>query len=60
MKHIQIDNHCIEDKVTSGVIFTSHVVSSHQRADVFTKSLVGIFYDPMCTKLGMIDLYAPD
>ena len=42
----------------SGVISTSHVTSSHQLADVFTKSLAGISYDTKCTKLGMFDLYA--
>ena len=42
----------------SRVIFTSHVVSSHQLMDVFTKSLARVSYDDLCTKLGMFDLYA--
>ena len=58
-KHIEIDCHYIRDKVMSGVISTPHVTSSHQLADVFTKSLAGISYDTTCTKLGMFDLYAP-
>ena len=57
-KHIEIDFHYIRNKVMSGVICTPHVTSSHQFADVFTKSLVGISYDTTCTKLGMFDLYA--
>ena len=58
-KHIEIDCHYIRDKVMSRVISTPHVTSLHQLADVFTKSLAGISYDTMCTKLGMFDLYAP-
>ena len=58
-KHIEIDSHYIRDKVMSGVISTTHVTSSHQLADIFTKFLAGISYDTMCTKLGMFDLYAP-
>ena len=58
-KHIEIDCHYIRDKVISGVISTPHVVSSHQLADIFTRSLAGISYDATCTKLGMFDLYAP-
>ena len=57
-KYIEIDCHYIWDKVMSGVISTPHVVSSHQHADVFTKSLAGISYDAMCTKLIMFDFYA--
>ena len=58
-KHIETNCHYIRDKVMSGVISTPHVASSHQLADIFTKSLVGISYDTTCTKLGMFDLYAP-
>ena len=58
-KHIEIDCHYIRDKVMCGVISTPHVTSSHQLADVFTKSIAGISYDTTCTKLGMFDLYAP-
>ena len=58
-KHIDIDCHYIRDKVMLGVISTPHVASSHQLADIFTKSLVGISYDVTCTKLGMFDSNAP-
>ena len=58
-KHIEIDCHYIQDKVMSEVISTPHVTSSHQLANVFTKSLAGISYDTTCTKLSMFDLYAP-
>lgn len=42
-----------------GVISTLHVVSSYQLTYVFTKSIVGVFYNTMYTKLDMFDLYAP-
>ena len=58
-KHSDIDCHYIQDKVMSEVISTPHVTSSHQLADVFTKSVAWISYDATCTKLGMFDLYAP-
>ena len=58
-KNIKIDCHYIRDKVMSVVISTPHVTSSHQLADVYTKSLAGISYDTTCTKMGMFDLYAP-
>ena len=58
-KHIEIDCHYIPDKVMYRVISTPHVTSSHQLADVFTKSLTEISYDTTCTKLGMFDLFAP-
>ena len=58
-KHIEIDCHYIRDKVLSGMISTPHVSSSSQLADIFTKSLAGVSYDSLCSKLGMFDLYAP-
>ena len=58
-KHIEIDCHYIRDKIMSGVISSPHVTSSHQLADVLKRSLAGISYDAMCTKLGMFDFYAP-
>ena len=57
-KHIEIDSHYTWDKVMSKVISTPHMTSSHKLADVFLNSLSGIFYDAMCTKLVMFDLYA--
>ena len=58
-KQIEIDCHYIRDKVMSRVISTPHVTSSHQLADVFTKSLAAISCDITCTNLGMFDLNVP-
>ncbi|CAA6669248.1 unnamed protein product [Spirodela intermedia] len=57
-KHIEINYHYIRDKVMSRLISNLHVTSFYQLTNVFTKSLVGISYDVMCTKLGIFDLYA--
>ena len=57
-KLIEIDYHYIRDKVMSRVISTPHVTSSHQVANVFTKSVTRISYDSTCTKLDIFDLYA--
>ncbi|CAA6661200.1 unnamed protein product [Spirodela intermedia] len=58
MKYIEINCQYIQDKVMFGFISTPHVTSSHQLVNVFIKSLVGISYDTMCTRLGIFDLYA--
>ena len=58
-KHIEIDYHFIRDKVLRGVISTPHVSSSNQLADIFMKSIIGVSYDYLGSKLGMFDLYGP-
>ena len=58
-KHIEIDCHFIRDKVLMGVISTPHVSSSDQIVDIFTKSIIGVSYDCLGSKLGMFDLYSP-
>ena len=58
-KHIEIDCHFIRDKVLMGVIFTLHVSSSDQLADIFTKRIIGVSYDCLRSKLGMFDIYSP-
>ena len=57
--HIEIDCHFISVKVLMGVISTPHVSSSNQLADIFTKSVIGVPYDCLGSKLGMFDLYSP-
>ena len=58
-KHIEIDCHFIRDKVLMGVIYTPHVSSSDQLADIFTKSIIGVSYECLGSKLGMFNLYCP-
>ena len=58
-KQIEIDCHFIRDKVLKGVISTPHVSSSDQLANIFTKSVIGVSYDCLGSKLGMFDLHSP-
>ena len=58
-KHIEIDCHFIREKILSGCIFTSHVNSNDQLADILTKSLRGSRIEYIYNKLGAYDLYAP-
>ena len=55
-KHIEIDFHFISDKVLMGVISTPHVSSLDQFVVIFTKSIIGVSYDCLGSKLGMFDL----
>ena len=41
-----------------GVISTPHVSSSDQLTDIFTKSIIGVSYDCLGSKLGMFELYS--
>ena len=38
-KHIEVGCHFIREKIASGCMTTSFVISSNQLADIFTKSL---------------------
>jgi len=58
-KHIEIDCHFVQEKITSGDIKTEFVNSNDQLADIFTKSLRGPKIDYICNKLGTYNLYAP-
>ena len=58
-KHIEIDCHFIRQYVLDGTIYTPHVASAHQLADIFTKALSGTAYETIGGNLGMFDLHAP-
>ena len=58
-KHIEINCHFIREKVLMRVISTPHVSLSNQLADIFTKSIIGVSYDCLGSKLGMFDFYSP-
>lgn len=38
-KHVELDYHNVRDQLKAGNIFTSHVYSQNQVADIFTKRL---------------------
>ncbi|CAH9086654.1 unnamed protein product [Cuscuta epithymum] len=58
-KHIEVDCHCVREKIQQGLISTGHVKMGEQLGDLFTKALNGIRVGYLCNKLGMINIYAP-
>lgn len=52
-KHIELDCHFAREKLLEGLITLSHVPSSLQLADCFTKALPGIRLSPALVKLGV-------
>ena len=58
-KHIELDCHFIRDEILAGTIATSHVSTSTQLADVFTKALGRYEFEGFQVKLGIQNLYAP-
>jgi len=58
-KHIEIDCHFVQEKITSRDTKTKFVNSNDQLTDIFTKSLRGSRIDYICNKLGTYNLYTP-
>jgi len=58
-KHIEVDCHFIREKIHRGLIYTSYVKTGEQLGDIFTKALNGTRIHYLCSKLGMIDIFAP-
>ena len=56
-KHIEVDCHYILDMMMKWVISTPYTQSSDQLVDIFTKGLSVEFFESLCNKLGMIDIY---
>ncbi|GAA0146373.1 hypothetical protein LIER_06349 [Lithospermum erythrorhizon] len=54
-KHIEIDCHFIQD----GIIVTSHVSTSSQLADIFTKSLEKPQFEILMKKLNICNFHPP-
>ena len=58
-KHIEVDCHYVRDAIQAGLIGTSHVSTSEQLADIFTKALGKRQFTYLLGKLGICDLHAP-
>ncbi|KAH9678849.1 retrovirus-related pol polyprotein from transposon RE1 [Citrus sinensis] len=59
-KHIEIDCHYVQDQIHAGHITASHVRTSEQLADIFTKPLGRHQFENILRKLGIRrDLHAP-
>ena len=58
-KHVEIDRHFIEEKLSSGVICIPFVNGSDQVADVLTKGIGSQHFHTALGKLGMRDIFIP-
>jgi len=58
-KHIEIDRHCIKEKLDACLISIPYVPSKEQVADVLTKGLVTNRFEDLIGKLGMIYIHSP-
>nr|XP_016456634.1 PREDICTED: uncharacterized mitochondrial protein AtMg00810-like [Nicotiana tabacum] len=53
-KHIEVDCHFIQSKLTEGFIQLSHVPTSEQLADILTKPLTGVLHHSFLGKLKVV------
>ena len=58
-KHIEVDCHCVREKIQAKEIETPFVKSQDQLADVFTKGLGTRVFEDIISKLGLFDIYNP-
>ena len=58
-KHIEIDCHFIREKVVQGIIKLVHVPSTHQLADLSTKSLPNPQFKILLSKMGVHNIFLP-
>ena len=58
-KHIEIDCHFVRDRIRLGQVRTSHIRTTEQPMDIFTKALGKIPFQHLLRKLGICDLHAP-
>lgn len=58
-KHIEIDCHCVREQLLTGNIRTSHVRTTYQVADIFTKALGRKQFTYLCGKLSIQNIHAP-
>ncbi|KAI4365651.1 hypothetical protein MLD38_021617 [Melastoma candidum] len=58
-KHIEIDCHFVREHIRSGLVITSHLPTTFQLADIFTKALGRDRFNFLLAKLGIRNLHAP-
>ena len=59
IKHIEVDCYLIRDAWTKKVISLSFTPSSKELTDLLTKAASPKVFFILCSKLGMVDIYAP-
>lgn len=58
-KHIELDCHLVQEKILARQVFTTHVFSSAQLADLLTKHLHSPMFSMLLSKMGVINIYSP-
>jgi hypothetical protein len=58
-KHIEIDRHFIKEKLDEEMLHVSYVKSVDQLADILTKGVSTVVFSEICSKMGLIDIFAP-
>jgi len=56
-KHIEVDCHLIRDKIQEGIIWTLHINTHHQLADLFTKALGFAPFHHLVSKMNVLNLF---
>lgn len=56
-KHLDIDCHLIREKIVAKVLQTTHISSTKQPADLFTKGLCKHQHRHLMSKLGLFDIH---
>ena len=59
IKHIEINCHFVRENVLSRDVVTTYVGSNDQLIDLLTDSLRNSRVNYICTKLSMLNIYAP-
>lgn len=49
----------MREKIQQGMIKTEYVPTKHQQADILTKGLYRTRHEYICSKLGMLNIFAP-
>lgn len=57
-KHIEIDYHLVREKIQLGFIYTLHVSTHSQLADIFTKPLGSVQFHSLLSKMNILNIYS--
>ncbi|XP_022875793.1 uncharacterized protein LOC111394268 [Olea europaea var. sylvestris] len=58
-KHIELDCHVVREKIQEGKIRTMHLSTKDQLADMLTKSIGGMRFRALLSKMGVHNLHLP-
>jgi hypothetical protein len=56
-KHIEIDCHVVREKIQEGLVWTLHVSSSNQLADLITKPLSSTIFQSLLSKMNILNIH---